>query len=132
MKIQNKILVDIGSSSLKIYELTSVTPKLLFTRSIHFKSGFNPDGGISEEHKTELFNVILDLKETYPNHQIKTYATAFFRKMKESVRRKFIDEFYHKTGIFFNVISHELENYYLELALAGKYESDRTRNCYRI
>lgn len=125
MKTQNKILVDVGSSSVKVYELKESKPILLFTRSIHFKSGFDPNTGISEEHKEELFKVILNLKEKYSTYTIKTYATAFFRKMSEPVKKKFIDEFYHKTGVFLNIIPHELENYYLEHALIGKYDADK-------
>lgn len=125
MKAKNKILVDVGSSSVKVYELSGSKPNLLYTRSIHFKSGFDQNAGISKEHKEELFQVLADLKEKYPSYSIKTYATAFFRKMNESVKRRFIDEFYQKTGIFLNIIPHDLENYYLEHALTGKYNTSR-------
>jgi len=84
-KHKTKILVDVGSSSLKIYELKGNKPSLLFTRSIHFKTAYDQNVGISEEHKEELFQVISEIKEEYPRIVIKTYATAFFRKLLESL-----------------------------------------------
>jgi len=36
----------------------------------------------------------------------------------------FKDEFYRRSGLFFNIVPHDLEGHYLEMALAGKHTAD--------
>lgn len=43
---RSKILIDVGSSTVKVYELSSNPPKLKVSRSISFKDNFDPDKGI--------------------------------------------------------------------------------------
>ncbi len=117
-----KILIDVGSSTVKVYELSTDSPKLKVSRSIPFKDNFDPDKGISEENKKELYELISEVKNKYPKSKIKLYATALYRKLSPKTKREFIDEFFQKTGLFFNVIEHDLENFYLQAALIGKYK----------
>lgn len=119
----NRVLIDIGSSTVKVYELSSESPKLKVNRSIPFKDNFDPERGISEENKKELYELISEIKNKYPNSIIKLYATALYRKLSPKTKREFIDEFFQKTGLYFNIIEHDLENFYLQVALIGKYES---------
>jgi exopolyphosphatase/pppGpp-phosphohydrolase len=122
---QNKnktILIDVGSSTVKVYELYNGSPKLKVSRSIPFKDNFDPDKGISEDNKKELYELISQVKDKYPKSKIKLYATALYRKFSPKVKQEFIDKFFQQTGLFFNVIEHDLENFYLQVALIGKYE----------
>jgi len=116
----SKILVDIGSSTIKVYKYTQEEVSLLVQRTIPFKDGFDPEGGISASAKKELFELIDSIKGENKSHPIKIYATGIFRKLTDSARISFIDEFFEKTGLFFNIISQDLENFYLEMALVGK------------
>jgi len=118
----NTILIDVGSSTVKVYELSTDYLKLKVSRSIPFKDNFDPDKGISEENKKELYELISEVKNKYPKSRIKLYATALYRKFSPKVKQEFIDEFFQKTGLFFNVIEHDLENFYLQVALVGKYK----------
>lgn len=67
-----------------------------------------------------LFELIDSLKQSVEGSKFKIYATAIFRKLSANARLSFIDEFYEKTGIFFNIIDQDLENFYLENALIGR------------
>jgi len=116
-----KILIDIGSSTVKVY-IAKENQKLYYTHSIPFRKGFDPKQGLSEINKNELIEVIEKIKNKYPKFAVKTYATALFRELNNEAKVKLIDEVYLKTGIFLNIISHELENFYLEVALTGKYQ----------
>jgi len=116
----SKILIDIGSSTIKVHEHTQEKIKLLVQRSIPFKDGFDPEGGISPSAKKELFELIDSVKEENKETQIKIYATGIFRKLVTETRVSFIDEFFERTNLFFNIISQDLENFYLEMALVGK------------
>jgi len=116
----NKILIDIGSSTIKIYKSTQEEVSLLVQRTIPFKDGFDSEGGISDLAKKELFELIDSVKEENKSLPIKIYTTGIFRKLTDVARISFIDEFFERTGLLFNIISQDLENFYLEMALAGK------------
>ncbi len=118
----DKILIDLGSSTVKVYKFYSNSLKLVVTRSIDFKNNFDSDKGISEENKKELYELISEIKNKYPKAQIKLYATALYRRLNPEARRNFIDEFFERTGLFFNIVGHDLENFYLQVALIGRYE----------
>lgn len=126
MTINNRkrIFVDVGSSTVKVYKHNENSPKLLFSRSIPFKEGFDPEIGISENNKRELMEVLTELMEKHPDYSIKLYATALYRKLTPKAQVALKDEIFERTGLFFNIISHELENFYLEIALVGSYVKD--------
>lgn len=117
----NQILIDIGSSTIKVHEHVQEKTNLLVQRSVPFKDGFDPEGGISPSAKKELFELIDSVKEENKETQIKIYATGIFRKLVNEIKVSFIDEFFERTGLFFNIVSQDLENFYLEMALVGKY-----------
>jgi len=120
-----KLIIDVGSSTVKIYGLSSSGKlKLLETKSFHFKKEFDPDLGITEKNKQELFDYINKVANEHKGTPLRVYATALFRKYNPSARRSLVDESFRKTGQFFNIIPHELEGHYLEKALAGAYDLD--------
>ncbi|HOA47783.1 MAG TPA: hypothetical protein PK723_05275 [Candidatus Pacearchaeota archaeon] len=118
--MKNKILIDIDSYKIKVYKSDQMGINLLVQRSISFKDGFDPEGGISVSSKKELFELLDSVKEENKECQIKTYATGIFRNLINETRVSFIDECFTRTGLFFNIISQDLENFYLEMALVGK------------
>jgi len=120
-----KLIIDIGSSTVKVYSLsTQEKLNLLETKSFNFKEGFDPKLGITEKNKQNLFDYINKIAHEHENIPLKLYATALFRKCTANVQRSLTDEFFRKTGQLFNIISHELEGHYLEKALAGSYNLD--------
>lgn len=116
----NKILIDVGSSTIKVYKHTSDKLDFVVQRSISFKDGFDPEGGITPAAKKELFELIDSIKEKNKEDLIKIYATGIFRKLADETRVSFVDEFFSRTGFFFNIINQDLENFYLEMALVGR------------
>lgn len=122
--MNKKLLIDIGSSTVKVYEQTSKTVSLLLSRSIPFKTDFDPAKGISESSKKELFELIAEVKEKNPETPIKLFATALYRKLEPEAKKAFVDEFFMKTGLLFNIIPQELESFYLQVALVGRYQAN--------
>lgn len=118
--MNSEVLIDIGSSTIKVYQLKQEKLLPLLQRTIPFKNKFNPEIGISEENKKELFELIAAVKGQNKEAKIKIFATAVFRKLTPEARLRFVDEFFKRTGLFFNIISQDLENFYLEMALMGK------------
>jgi len=42
-----KILIDVGSSTVKVYKYFDNNLSLVLQRSLYFKEGFDPEGGIN-------------------------------------------------------------------------------------
>lgn len=116
----NKILIDVGSSTIKAYKYITQKLEPLIQKTIPFKEGFDPEGGIARVAKKELFELIESVKEGNKEDLVKIYATGIFRKLADETRVSFIDEFFSRTDLFFNIITQDLENFYLEMALVGK------------
>ncbi|MDD3156264.1 MAG: hypothetical protein PHP14_02460 [Candidatus Pacebacteria bacterium] len=115
-----RILIDVGSSTVKVYKLDDEILSLVLQKSIPFKNGFDNQKGLSEQSKKELFNLLNIIK--IENHQtpISIYATALFRKLLPEPQKNFVNEVLKLTGLHFNIISQELESHYLEKALLDK------------
>ncbi len=94
---------------------------LILQRSLYFKEGFDPEGGISSENKKELLELLEAVKDENKNIPIRIYATGIFIKLVPETKINFIDEVFLRTGLYFNIIDQDLENFYLEMALVGKY-----------
>lgn len=125
-KVMNKrLLIDVGSSTVKVYEQAPLLVSLLLTRSIPFKTEFDPAKGVSESAKKELYELIAEIKDKNSDKPIKLFATALFRKMEPETKKVFVDEFFLRTGLYFNIIPQELESFYLQVALVGKYQVNK-------
>lgn len=122
---KGRVLLDIGSSTVKVYKQNEGV-ELMATKSIPFKKNFTPESGIAEVDKNELYEFIKSIKDENSGSIIKTYATAAFRKLSDLQKKEFVDEFFDRTGLYFNIISQELESFYLEVSLVGKYHSDKS------
>lgn len=118
------IYVDIGSSTVKVYDLAGKGLCLQGTKSFHFKDGFTVESGLTPENTDGLLSYIRTVQKKYKGYKIKVFATAIFRKMNPDVRRKFADNFFDKTGLLFHIVPHDLEGHYLEQALSSAYEHD--------
>ncbi len=124
MRAEEKIFIDIGSSTVKVYRGRGEGTEHVLSRSIPFKKDFAPESGVSDEKERELYELIYEVQENHPDAAIKTYATALFRKLTPKARRQLVHRFYERTGLYLNVIDQELESFYLQVALVGRFEVD--------
>ena len=121
-----RYLVDLGSSSVKVYELRGGGPRLLSVRTLDFKSEFSPIEGIADSKYLGLLNYIETLRQD--GHRLvksnsKIFATGVFRDVPD--RQSLVERFYADTGLFLNIINHDLEQFYLEGALANLAQSNK-------
>lgn len=115
-----KILIDVGSSTVKVYEFFNEQLTLIFQQSILFKNDFDSEKGISQQSKQELFEVLKTIKLKNPEISIEIYATEIFRKLSPIIQQEFIKEVLQTTGLHFNIISQEQESRFLTKALIDK------------
>lgn len=119
------IIINIGSTSVKVYKIEGEETELLLVDSIDFKENFDPEGGLSNKKKEKLFELIEEIKKKHEDEKIKIIATGLFRKLASEAKRSLIDDFFMRTGLYLNIISQDLENFYLEKALIGKANLDK-------
>lgn len=109
-------LIDVGSSSVKIYKYFERKTILLEKKSYSFskvyaKKCMQP---LEKADKEILYKIFEYLKEKYSlkRNNTKLFATGHFRNILNT--RDLVDEFYQETGLFFNIVSQDLEMFYLD------------------
>lgn len=118
--------IDLGSSTIKVYEYNE-TLTLLEEKSIYFKNNFDADKGISQENLDELIKYFKNIKEKYhllfENTHI--YVTGIFRELSLTKKREYCKLFNDELDLNFYIISHGIENYYLQKAMQNDYNNKK-------
>lgn len=123
--MKQKVIVDIGSGSIKAYivnENKEIKP--ILKKTIMFKVNFSKEKGISEEDKNRLIDALQEIKENYINIPVYAYATSIFRLMTESQVKELTKLIYEKTGITINIVSKKQESLYMAKAVGNIEELD--------
>lgn len=115
---------DIGSSTVKLYKYVNELEQVE-EKSILFKNGFSEDG-VSKENIDILLEFINNTKNNYTlsSNNTEIFATGIWRKIPE-VQLQDLKSKFKNIGLIFNVISHEQENDYFEMAMHGDYNNKR-------
>jgi hypothetical protein len=113
-------LIDIGSSTVKMYERKDGKVSQIAAKTFDFKDNFDPNHGLSSINKEKLYDFFEGISAQFSltNSNTKIYATGIFRDFVN--KQVFLEEFYVRTQLFFNVVSHDLEAFYLEKAWIGR------------
>lgn len=114
--------IDLGSSTIKVYEYKS-SLKLLEENSIYFKNDFDAKKGISKKNLEELCEYFEKLKKKYKLKYENThiFVTGIFRELVYKKKQELVKLFNDRFDLYFNIISHGIENYYLGKAMANDY-----------
>ena len=109
-----KIIIEVGSTNTKIdlYDGKSVIH--LGTETIEFKKNYKKENKLDSNDVNILINIVNDYKLKYSN--IYVCGTSIFRNLDNEQKQEFLNLFYKKTGINFEIISIEKEN---ELTVVG-------------
>lgn len=118
--------IDLGSSTIKVYVFENEL-QLLEEKSIYFKNGFSKEEGISEENLNELLNYFKELKEKYDFKYENThiYVTGIFRELNYEKQREMVKIFNDQFDLYFHIISHGIEAYYLGAAMQNDYNGKK-------
>lgn len=114
--------IDLGSSTIKVYEYKS-SLKLLEENSIYFKNDFDAKKGISKKNLENLCEYFEKLKKKYKLKYENThiFVTGIFRELVYKKKQELVKLFNDRFDLYFNIISHGIENYYLGKAMANDY-----------
>lgn len=118
-----KFYIDCGSSTIKTYTYDLGKLVLAEEHSIYMKNGFSKEAGIAENNIKALVAYLKELKRrkkcSFENTFI--YATGIYREIPEEQRQKLVAIVNDKVDLYFNIISHGVENYYLGKAMEADY-----------
>ena len=123
--MKQKIIVDIGSGSIKAYivdENKKINP--IFKKTIMFKVNFSEENGISDGDKNKLIESLKEIQRSYINIPVYAYATSIFRLMSEKQVEKKKNIVYEKTGIIINIVSKDQESLYMAKSVGNIEELD--------
>lgn len=118
--------IDLGSSTIKVYEYRNKL-KLIEEYSIYFKNDFDSEKGISSNNLEELCDFFENLKNKYNLKYENThiFVTGIFRNLCYQKRMEMVKLFNDRFDLFFNIISHGIENYYLAKAMENDYNDKK-------
>lgn len=116
-------LIDIGSSTVKVYERQQGVVELVDAWTFSFKDGFDAERGLSDASRGGLLSYFDAIRARFSltRGNTKIFATGIFRELAN--RQSFVEDFYSHTNLYFNVVSHSLEEFYLEKAWTGRCDS---------
>lgn len=111
-----RYLIDVGTSSVKLYEHNNEKTTLIEKKSYRFSKEYKNDNPmpIVEEDRKIIYEIFCTMVSKYSLNKgnTKLFATGHFRNIAN--KREFINEFYQETHLYFNIISQELESFYLD------------------
>lgn len=118
--------IDLGSSTIKVYCYENEL-KLLEEHSIYFKNDFDAEKGISVSNLKELCDYFEEIKKKYDLKYYNTniYVTGIFRNLVQERKQELVKLFNDKFDLHFNIISHDIENYYLAKAMQNDYNGKK-------
>ena len=112
--MENKIVVEVGSTCIKIDKYDGNNIERLEGKTIQFKKHYNEDKKLRESDVKELIKKINNLKSI--SKDIYVCGTSIFRTLDNTEKTEFINRFKAETGYNFEIISQEKEN---ELTVFG-------------
>ena len=118
--------IDLGSLTIKVYCYENKLI-LLEEYSIMFKNEFDAKKGISNNNLDDLCNYFEKIKNKYDLKYYNTniYVTGIFRNLIPERKNDLIKLFKEKFNLNFNIISHDLENYYIAKAIQNDYNDKK-------
>lgn len=118
--------IDLGSSTIKVYCYENHL-QLLEEHSIYFKNDFDAEKGISENNLKALCDYFEEIKSKYHLQYSNTniFVTGIFRDLIQERKQELIKLFHDKFDLYFHIISHGIENYYLAKAMENDYNGKK-------
>lgn len=118
-----QIIIDVGSSTVKVYKIEKEEVKSVEKYSIFFKEGFTKGDGLNNEIEKEFLYFLSQIRRQNEEVDISVYATSLFRKMSDKAQRKIANKILETINSKLEILSHKSESYYLQQALIGKFKN---------
>ena len=104
-----KIVVEVGSTCTKVDLYDGNEIKHIKTVPIEFKKNYKENNKLKKEDVEHLIRLVNEIEK---KEDIFVCGTSIFRDLSLEDKEAFLNEFYDKTKVKFNIISQEKENIY--------------------
>ena len=104
-----KIVVEVGSTCTKVDLYDGNEIKHIKTGPIEFKKNYKENNKLKKEDVEHLIRLVNEIEK---KEDIFVCGTSIFRDLSLEDKEAFLNEFYDKTKVKFNIISQEKENIY--------------------
>ena len=120
LKNHEKILIHFDTNDVNIYKLVNGKISLLEHKQVFFNETL-----VNDELFRKVNRVLEEVNDKYQeldNKQIRLYATGIFQEFSREEQQQLTIHVYVISGLYFNIIKPDLENFYLEKSfeLTGK------------
>lgn len=106
--MEDKMIVEVGSTCTKIDFVQAGKIERLSDNAIEFKKHYKEDNQLRETDIRTLIEEVNGLKKF--TNEIYVYGTSIFRILEEKQKEEFLDRFKTETGYDFNIVSQEEES----------------------
>jgi hypothetical protein len=121
-----KVIVDIGSSTVKVYKFEDGKSEIVIQKSFNFKDNYSQRMGLHFNDEEGLVRFLERVNANYFNYSIEAYATGIFRQLSAAQLGELQLESRKRAKIEIKILTHEEENYYLEKAFLGRARTPKT------
>jgi hypothetical protein len=116
LSIDNKVLVHFNTNDISAYSLKDNTLKMMSKKCVAFEESSNIE--ILLEKIGKFLDNLEKLVGVINNERIRLYATGIFQKIDQLEQAKLIIQVYVNYGLYFNIVSSELEQFYLKNSMS--------------
>ncbi|MFJ1551619.1 hypothetical protein [Streptomyces sp. NPDC088246] len=114
---EGRVLVHFDSERVSVYHSQSGELKLLKTEQLAFEDSLADE--VLAERVGEFCAGLKEFNEVVNNKRTRLYATGVFQQLPQPEAAALVNSVYVDTGLYFNIVGPELEQFYLETGMSA-------------
>ncbi|MDO0930117.1 hypothetical protein QQY24_34200 [Streptomyces sp. TG1A-8] len=126
---KSKVLVHFGSERVSVYRHQSGELSLLTRERLPFGVGLA--GEALADSVSEFCTGLKEFTEVVDNKNTRVHATGVFQRLPHSEANALVNSVYVDTGLYFNIVGPELEQFYLDTGMSACGSSDMVEGLIR-
>ncbi|MFE5561217.1 hypothetical protein [Streptomyces sp. NPDC056544] len=129
MATEGRLLVHFNSERVSVYRLQDGELKLLKRERIAFDGSSAHE--VLAERVGEFCVGLTEFSEVVDNKTTRLHATGVFQQLPQSGAAALVNSLYVDTGLYFNIVGPQLEQFYLETSVAACGSSEMMEGLFR-
>lgn len=129
MVTEGRVLVHFGSERVSVHRLQSGELQLLARERLPFGAGRT--GVALADSVGEFCAGLKEFTEAVDKKSTRVHATGVFQQLPQPEAATLVNSFYVDTGLYFNIVSPELERFYLDTGMSACGSSDMVEGLIR-
>ncbi|MYR59588.1 hypothetical protein GTY54_26255 [Streptomyces sp. SID625] len=126
---KSRVLVHFGSERVSVYRHQSGELGLLTRERLPFGAGLA--GEALADSVSEFCTGLKELTEVVDNKNTRVHATGVFQQLPQPEANALVNSVYVDTGLYFNIVGPELEQFYLDTGMSACGSNDMVEGLIR-